>query len=89
MAQKSTYNMGIAVQDSLSFLLPIFSRFLPLEDEIGSRSLNVVNACMRNHSSLVRAVVNYDIYYGCYSSFLGIICCFVQEDIILVYTGYV
>jgi len=52
-------------------LLPILSRCLHVEDEIGSRSLNFINASIRNHPSLVHAVTNYGIHHGRYSSFLG------------------
>ena len=53
------------------YLLPMLSWCLPLFDEICRRSLNFINACTRNSSSLVRAVANYGIQYGRHNSFLG------------------
>jgi hypothetical protein len=56
---------------SHNYLLPLISRCLPLADEICSRSLNFINACLRNNSRLVRNVAHYGIQFGRYNSRIG------------------
>jgi len=57
--------------NSQCYLLPLLSQCLPLLDEICRRSLNFIESCIYNGSSLARAVANYGIQYGRYNSFLG------------------
>ena len=57
--------------NSHNYLLPLISRCLPLADEICSRSLNFINACLRNSSRLVRNIAHYGIHYGRYYSLIG------------------
>jgi len=72
MVEKPAHNMGLAVQFSLLSAPTAESVFtFSLLDEICRRSLNVINACIYNGSSLVRAVTNYGIQYSRHISLLG------------------
>jgi len=42
-----------------------------LYDEIFSRSLNFIKACVQHKSKLIRVVANYGIRFGSHNSFLG------------------
>ena len=45
--------------NSHNYLLPLISRCLPFADEICSRSLNFIYACLRNRSRLVHNIAHY------------------------------
>jgi Reverse transcriptase (RNA-dependent DNA polymerase) len=59
--------------NSHNCLPPLIGRCLPLADEICSRSLNFINACLRNNSGLVRNIAHYGIQYGRYNSLIVVI----------------
>ena len=57
--------------DTHCYILPLLGQYLPLFDEICSRSLSFIKTCVQHKSKLIRAVANYGIRYGHHNSFLG------------------